>query len=132
MAISPTTSMGRVRRISNLLSSFQPLLAMDTAAGDDCTSSKRASPGTNGAGVYHLATGNGDVDGEFLKPRGRKGKRIITQHNDVSELSHLDAPEELFLEARVRRIDGLAAQGLRHGERLASRDLLATERLVRH
>ena len=87
---------------------------MRATARDDRTSGRRAGPGAHGAGVHHLATGNGDVDWQLLEPRWRKGQWIITEHDDVGELPDLDAPEALFLEARVRGVDGLAAQGLRH------------------
>src|SRR4030095_7168632 len=105
---------------------------MRAAARAEHTRGRRSDPGADGAGVHHLATGNGDVDWQLLELRWRKGQRIITEHDDVGELPHLDAAEDLFLEARVRSVDGLAAQGLRQGKRLASRDRLATERLVRH
>src|SRR5712691_10061946 len=105
---------------------------MGATAQDGSARGRRTGPGADGAGGHDLAAGNGDVDWQLLELRWRKGQWIITEHNDVGELPCLDAPEELFLEARVRSVDGLAAQGLRHGERLASRDLLATERLMRH
>ena len=85
---------------------------MGATAQGDRTSGRRVGPGANGASVHHLATGNGDVNGQLLEPRRRKGQWIITKHDDVGELPHLDAPEDLFLEARVRGIDSLAAQGL--------------------
>src|SRR5262245_47124638 len=86
----------------------------------------------DGAGVYHLATGNGDVDGKFLEACGYKSQWIITEHDHVSELAHFDTPEGLFLESGEGGVDGLAAQGFPHGERLASSHLLAAECLMCH
>src|SRR4051812_43436689 len=100
---------------------------MRAAARDDHTRGRRAGLGAHRASVYHPATGNGDVDWQLLELRWRKGQWIITEHDDVSELPHLNAPEQLFLEARVGSVDGLTTQGFRHGERLVSRDLLTTE-----
>src|SRR5262245_30742946 len=105
---------------------------MRTAARDDHTSGRRASLGADGSRVHYLAAGNSDVDWQFLEPRRREGQWIIAEHNDVGEFPCLDAPEQLFLEARIGSVDGLATQGLRHGKRLASRDLLTAERLMRH
>ena len=78
---------------------------MGATARGDHTSGRRAGLEADGASVHHLATGNSDVDRQLLEPRWRKGQRIITKHNDVSELPHLDAPEELFLEARIRGVE---------------------------
>ena len=89
-----------------LLTAYSPMGA--TARGDH-TSGRRAGPGADSAGVYHLATGNGDVDWQLLELRWRIGEWIITKHDEVSELPHRYAAEELFLEARVRGVDGLAA-----------------------
>src|SRR5262245_56503016 len=105
---------------------------MRTTARNDHTRGRRAGLGAHSAGVHHLATSNGDIDWEFLESRWRKGQRIITEHDDVSELPHLDVPEQLFLEARVGSVDGLATQGFRHGERLTCRNLLAAKGLMRH
>ena len=85
---------------------------MGAATGDNHTSGRRAGPRADGAGVHYLATGNGDVNWQLLEPRWRESKWIITEHDDVGEFPYLDAPEHLFLEARVRGVDGLAAQGL--------------------
>src|SRR5712691_11391849 len=111
------------------LTTYSPVGA--TARGDH-TSGGHAGLGADGAGVHHLAAGNGAVDWQLLELRWRKGQWIITEDNDVGELPGLDAPKELFLEAGVRGVDGLAAQGFLHGERLASGDLLTIEGLVRH
>src|SRR5262245_55905568 len=118
-----------------MIGTRSPLTAyssMGATARDGSTRGRRTGPGADGASVYHLATGNGNVDWQLLDLRWRKGEWIITEHEEVSELSHLNAAEALFLEARICGVDGLAAQGLRHGEHLASRDLLTTECLVRH
>src|SRR5215831_4600314 len=111
------------------LTAYSP---MGATARDGSARGRLAGPGAHGAGVHHLATGNGDVDWQLLELRWRKGQWIIAEHNDVGEFSRLNAAEELFLEARICGVDGLAAQGLQHGERLASRDLLAAEGLVSH
>src|SRR4029453_6007298 len=71
---------------------------MRAAARDDPARGPRSDPGGDGGGMHHLATGNGDVDWQLLESRWRKGQRIITEHDDVSELPHLDAAEQLFLE----------------------------------
>src|SRR5262245_3098926 len=105
---------------------------MVATTGADRADCRRTSRRADGAGVDDLATSDGEVDGEFLKPGGRKGQRIITEHHQVGQLSQLDAAKHLLLEARIGSVDGLAAQGFRHGERLTSRDLLAAERLVRY
>src|SRR5438132_11090623 len=94
------------------LTAYSPMGA--TTGGDD-TSGRRAGSGAHGAGVHHLAAGNGDVDWQLLELRWLEGQWIITKHDDVSEFPHLDAAEALFLEACIRSVDGLAAQGLRHG-----------------
>jgi hypothetical protein len=105
---------------------------MMAATGGNCASSGHTDWGTDGTSVYDLAAGNGDIYWEFLEPRWRKGQRIVAEHDDIGQLPGLDAAEYVLLEARVGSVDGLAAQGLRHSERLASRYLLATERLVCH
>src|SRR2546427_5238664 len=105
---------------------------MGATTQDGSARGRRAGSGAHGAGVHHLAAGNGDVDWQLLELRWLEGQWIITEDNDVSEFPHLNAAEALFLEACIRSVNGLAAQGLRHGERLASRDLLAAEGLVRH
>src|SRR6266700_6112137 len=111
------------------LTAYSP---MGATARDGSARGRRAGPGADGAVVHHLAASNGDVDWQLLELRWCEGQWIIAEHHDVGELPHLDAAEELFLEARIGGVDSLAAQGLRHGERLASRDLLAAEGLVRH
>ena len=52
---------------------------MVATTGDGCADCGRAGRRTDGAGVHHLAAGNGDVDWEFLEPCGRKGQWIITE-----------------------------------------------------
>src|SRR5262249_24308491 len=113
-------------------SSLMACSLMGAATRGGHTSGRHAGPGAHGAGVHHLATGNGDVDWQLLEPRWRKRQRVGGEHDDVRKLPDLDAPEVLFLEARIRGVDGLAPQGLWHSERLASRDLLAAEGLVRY
>src|SRR5919198_6396387 len=96
---------------------------MEATTQGNHTSGRRASPRADSTGVHHRAAGNGDIDWQLLELCWRKGQWIIAEHNDVSEFPHLDAAEDLFLEARVRSVDSLTAQGLRHGQRLTSRDL---------
>src|SRR5215471_5117250 len=103
------------------------MVATTGDAGADCG---RTSRSAHRASVHDLPAGNGDIDGEFLEPRWRKGQGIVTEHHHVGQLPHLEAAEYLLLEAGEGGVDSLAAQGLRHGERLPSRDLLAAERLM--
>ena len=87
------------------LTAYSP---MGATARDGSARGRHAGPRADGAGVHHLATGNGDVDWQLLELRWRKGQRIITEHNDMGEFPHLNAPEALFLTARICGVDGLA------------------------
>ena len=70
------------------LTAYSP---MGATTRDGSARGKRGGPGADGAGVHHLAAGNGDVDWQLLELRWRKGQWIITEHNDVSEFPCLDA-----------------------------------------
>ena len=79
---------------------------MTATTGDARTDCGRAGQRADSTGVDNLAAGNGDVDGQLLEALWRKGQRIVTEHNHVSQFPHLNAPERLLLKARVGGVDG--------------------------
>ena len=85
---------------------------MVATTGADRADGGRASWCADGAGVHHLATGNGDVNWEFLEPCRRKGQRIITKYDHIGQLTHLNTPECLLLEAGVSGVDPAKLQRL--------------------
>ena len=88
--------------------------------------------GANRARVHDAAARDRDVDRQLVESFRRKRQRIVAQHDDVGQLAHLDAAERPLLEARVRGVDGLAAERVAQRQSLLFGDALAAQRLTRH
>src|SRR5690242_136505 len=100
---------------------------MVATTGDPCASDGCIGLSAYGASVDDLPASNGEVNWQRLEALGRKGQRVVPEHDEVGQLPCCDAAERLLLKARVGGVDSLAAQGLLPRERLVSIHLLAAE-----